>query len=128
MYYGVCECLTTGQRLVVAAANWDLSVNGVSLSGGALFDGDAFSRANPFDLAAGSGGPDVLNVAVSAGDIIRLSFLTNSSFGEFVGVNLTVGFDPDGVPEPAGVGLVALGLVAAAVRRSLGTRRRASRR
>lgn len=95
-------------RNIGRAVNWDLAINGTSVSGGSLFDGDAFNRANPFELATGSGGSSVLDdVAVAAGDVISLSFLwVGPAPGEFVGVGFNIDFAPsppdtdsDGVPD-----------------------------
>ena len=71
--------------------HWTLSKNGVALTDGDVFSGDAYSRASPFSFAAGSGGPAVLtNVSVSVGDVIKLQFEKTSQYGDYIGVNFTV--------------------------------------
>jgi hypothetical protein len=70
---------------------WTLLLNGVSLTSGTIFSGDPFNRADPFDFATGSGGPAVLNeIEVSPGDVIELRIEKTSTFGDFVGINLTI--------------------------------------
>ena len=72
---------------------WQLSLNGDPFTDGYVSSGDPYGRANPFDFAAGSGGPSALSgIAVSIGDEIRLDLIADLSedFGDFVGVNLTI--------------------------------------
>ena len=70
---------------------WELLLNGVSLTSGVIFSGDPFDRDNPFDFAAGSGGPLVLDdIAVSNGDVIELRIVKTSGSGDIVGVKLTI--------------------------------------
>ena len=70
---------------------WELLLDGVSLTSGAISSGDPFDRDNPFDFAAGSGGPLVLDdIAVSIGDVIELRIVKTSGFGDIVGVKLTI--------------------------------------
>ena len=68
---------------------WELLLNGLSLTSGAISSGDPYDRVNPFDFAAGSGGPLVLDdIAVSVGDVIELRIVKTSGFGDIVGVKL----------------------------------------
>jgi hypothetical protein len=68
---------------------WNLWLNGVSLTSGNIFSGDPFNRANPFHFANGLGGPAALNdIAVSTGDVIELRIVRTTTFGDDVGVNL----------------------------------------
>ena len=53
-------------RDIGRAVDWKLWVNGIQLTGGSLFSGDAFDRANPFDLASGSGGARSWNMSISS--------------------------------------------------------------
>lgn len=65
------------------------------LSTGRMQSGDGHTRDNPFDLADGSGGPDALqDIAVTAGDVIRLGFVRTTESGDFVGINLTIELTP----------------------------------
>lgn len=101
-------------RDIGRAADWELRHNGALLSAGSLFSGDAFSRNTPFDLSAGSGGAAaVTNIPVIAGDTIELRLVTRSSFGDFVGLNLSI----SNVPAPGVVSLLAMSVLAAARRR-----------
>jgi len=71
--------------------NWSLSLNGVLLTGGSIYYGDAYDRAGPFSFAAGSGGASACDdVAVAVGDILMLELVRTSTYGSLVGVNLTV--------------------------------------
>lgn len=100
-------------RNIGRAVDWGLTINGGAITGGSLFDGDPFDRANPFNLATGSGGPGVLdNVSIGGGDVVRLSFMTTSNLGEFTGVNLNVDFTPTitSVPAPSAFLLIGTGL------------------
>ncbi len=103
-------------RSVGRSSNWDILLNGVSVTGGSIFSGDAYDRANPFDVATGSGGASVLmNIPVVAGDQVKLLFTTTSFAGDFVGMNFGVELTPDsapppGIPEPTTLALMGLGL------------------
>jgi hypothetical protein len=71
--------------------HWTLAKNGVVLTGGDIFSGDAYSRASPFDFGSGSGGPSVLtNVFVLPGDIIKLQLEKTSQYGDYIGVHFKV--------------------------------------
>jgi hypothetical protein len=86
--------------------HWDISLNGISLTGGDIFSGDSFDRSNPFAFAAGSGGPAVLSqIPVVVGDVLRLQFTKTSGPGDYAGVNLTI----TAIPEPAGVVAALIG-------------------
>lgn len=109
-------------RDIGRAVDWKVFKNGTQLSTGSLFSGDSFSRANPFNLAAGSGGASVLNnISVVAGDKLILEMDTVGGSGDFVGMNYSVNYSP--VPEP--VSIVTLG---GAVLLSLRRKRRYPRR
>ncbi len=71
--------------------DWFVLHNGVTLTYGTIFDGDAYGRANPFDLANGIGGPGaVTDRAVERGDAMALRLVRTSVSGDFVGVRFTV--------------------------------------
>jgi hypothetical protein len=71
--------------------DWFVYRNATLLTQGSLVEGGAFSRANPLDLTAGSGGEAALrDVAVAAGDVLRLEFQKTAQFGDLVGANLAV--------------------------------------
>src|SRR6266850_99073 len=77
------------------STNWSLYLNDTMLTGGSVGSGDPFSRARPFDLAAGAAGPSALqNIGVRQGDRIRLEFVRTSAFGSTTGVNLTIAVLP----------------------------------
>jgi hypothetical protein len=77
---------------------WSLWHNGTLLTGGTVSSGDAYSRASPFDFAAGSGGAAALSqIDVSPGDQLVVRLERTSQYGDFVGVNLTVTTTP--VPQ-----------------------------
>ena len=80
---------------------WSLWLNNTLLTSGAIFSGDPFDRAHPYDLATGSGGAAVLqDLVVSLGDVVVLQLDTTSLFGDFVRVSLTVSITQLlGVPE-----------------------------
>lgn len=84
-------------RNVGRSVVWSILVDGVTQTSGTVFDGDPYSRSNPFPLSAGSGGPAPLgSIAVTAGTVI--TFLTvkapSSPFGDFVGVDLSISYGP----------------------------------
>lgn len=73
--------------------HWTLSHNGVTLTQGDIFSGDAYSRSNPFNFASGSGGAPVLtNVPIATGDSIKLQLDKTGSPGDYSGVNFTINF------------------------------------
>ena len=87
---------------------WELLLDGVSLTSGAISSGDPFDRDNPFAFAVGSGGPSVLDdIAVSVGDEIELRIVKTSAAGDVVGVKLAITPFVD-VPIP---GLTQWGLI-----------------
>ena len=96
---------------------WTLYLNSTPLTSGVIGSGDPYSRGNPFDLAAGSGGASVLsNMVVSPGDNIRLSF----DGGDYAGVRLsitTLSVGGGTAPEPGTFSLLVLGASAAHIAR-----------
>ena len=65
-----------------------------------------FSRANPFDYFAGSGGANVLrNIQVTVGDTVTLEIVSigGGAGGDFQEVNLVI---TQVVPEPGSLWLV----------------------
>ena len=69
--------------------HWSLWVRGVKQTEGDISSGDPYSRATPFNLAAGSGGAAVLSgVPVAVGDSIELLLERNSQAGDYVGIQL----------------------------------------
>jgi hypothetical protein len=84
---------TWAGRDIGRSNQWNLYVNNSLVTSGSVASGDPYSRANPFNFAAGSGGAGVLDdVAVSAGDTVRFNVTATSPAGDFVGVNLQVEF------------------------------------
>lgn len=82
--------------------HWSLYHNGTLLTEGDIFDGDAYSRALPFDFRTGSGGSNLLqNISVNAGDTIKLLLAKTSQYGDLAGVNLTVVSAPQPIGGPA---------------------------
>ncbi len=80
-------------RNIGRAVNWALYVNGARRTGGPLFDGDAYDRANPFLFGAGDGGASgAKGIIVQPGDAVALRLETPGGSGEFVGIDLTVTF------------------------------------
>jgi hypothetical protein len=80
-------------RKIGRANDWLLLHDGVPLSTGTVSSHDPYSRANPFDLAFGSGGPAALvGIRVSAGDVIelRLQKAASSPFSDYSGVRLAI--------------------------------------
>jgi hypothetical protein len=76
--------------------DWHLTVNGVIVTGGTLSESDPYTSTNPFNFAAGFGGPSVLNLYVTAGDIIGIEagFPVEPFHSDFVGVDLTFAVIP----------------------------------
>lgn len=71
--------------------DWFLYHNSTLLTQGNVASGDAYNRATPMPLSAGSGGAEVLrDLEVAAGDTIRLELVNSSTYGDNVGVNLAV--------------------------------------
>jgi uncharacterized repeat protein (TIGR01451 family) len=74
---------------------WTLYLNGNSLSSGQMFGGGPYNRSNQFNFSAGSGGAAaIVNIPVSAGDVVKLEVTKLSTYGDFVGVNLRIIFEP----------------------------------
>jgi hypothetical protein len=71
-----------------------------------LSGSDPYSRANPFNFDNGSlAGPNALDgIPVAAGDVVRLEYARNSTFGYFVGTELTI---TGTIPEPSSLTLMA---------------------
>jgi hypothetical protein len=87
--------------------HWALFKNSTLLTEGDIASGDAFSRAVPFNFAAGSGGAAAVNnIPIVAGDKLELRLTRTSAAGDFVGVNFTV---TTGVPEPGAAGAALFG-------------------
>jgi hypothetical protein len=55
--------MVIGVKARAVAVEWSLAINGAPATGGLLFDGTCAIRAHPLDVAAGSGGPSVLEVS-----------------------------------------------------------------
>jgi hypothetical protein len=92
-------------RNIGRAVNATVIVDSGTVASVSLFDGDSYSRAAPFQFASSG-------VSLSAGDKIELRFVTTSTNGEFVGVNLTVSsIAATPVPEPISALLFAPGLL-----------------
>ncbi len=77
-------------RDIGRSMHWTLYHNSVGLTGGDLVSGDPYSSSNPFDIADGSGGPDVLTLPVSVGDKVSLGMSRISSAADFVGIDLII--------------------------------------
>lgn len=96
---------------------WELLKNGTMFTGGSLSQTDSYDKLNPFNLAAGSGGPSAMEFAVAAGDELTLQIyrpLFTLVPGTFVAVDLTIEL----VPEPGTALLaVAIALVLCGTRR-----------
>lgn len=79
---------------------WTIYRGGQALTSGDISSGDQYSRANPFNFAAGTGGTSVLqNLRVCAGEAIRLEVVRTSVPGDFCAMDLTLTFEP--LPCPA---------------------------
>lgn len=86
--------------------HWEIVLNGTLLTQGDIFSGDSFNRSSPFNFAAGSGGPTVLNqIPVFTGDVLKLQFTKTSGPGDYAGINLTI----SAVPEPSAIGMGMIG-------------------
>ena len=99
---------------------WELLKNGVVFTSGGLSQNDPYDKTNPFEFAAGSGGPSAVDFAVAQNDEIKLLIYKSGSYytpGTLVGMNYEIRF----VPEPTSLFLGAMsviGLVAARTRRA----------
>ncbi len=103
-------------RDIGRANNWFLYLNDTLLTSGAISSGDVYSRANPYDLADGSGDSGaVTDIAVRTGDVLRLEFERVGDPGDFVGVNMRV--DYQAVPAPGAVVFAGAGLMTLSRRR-----------
>jgi PEP-CTERM motif-containing protein len=92
-------------RNIGRANHFDLFLNNTLLTQGNVSDGDAFSRSSPLTFALN-------DIAVHVGDVIRLQVARTSTFGDFTGVNLTIGVSA--VPEPSLAVLALSGLASLA--------------
>ncbi|MGL4551671.1 MAG: hypothetical protein ACRC33_10820 [Gemmataceae bacterium] len=100
--------------------DWKLYLNSTLLTSGHIESGDPYSRASPFSLLSGSGGPSALNdVTVGTGDTIRLEITRTTPPGDFVGINLSIeGAAVSAVPEPGSLTLCGIaGLICVLARR-----------
>ncbi|HEV3006501.1 MAG TPA: PEP-CTERM sorting domain-containing protein, partial [Pirellulales bacterium] len=90
--------------------SWSLLVNGNVVSSGASIDTGGPDRAHPFLFSNGSGGTVALTQFVTAGSTIDLQITktADSSFGFFVGANLTI-TQQSTTPEPTSLALFGLG-------------------
>lgn len=78
-------------RDIGRANHWSLSVRGAVVSEGDLSSGDPWSRATPFDFAAGSGGAAALaGIDVEVGDEIVLLVQRTTAAGDYVGMRVHV--------------------------------------
>src|SRR5262249_22366838 len=76
--------------------DWALSLNDVVFSTGAISATDPYTRANPLDFTAGSGGAAALQgIAVAVGDVVKLEFTETSpdDYGWYVGLRLAITTD-----------------------------------
>lgn len=76
--------------------HWRLRRNEVTLSEGSITSDGTYTRANPLDLAGGSGGSAALTMSVAPGDRVQLLFLSASeggNLGDAVGVRLHLQLD-----------------------------------
>lgn len=103
-------------REIGRSNDWHIYLNSQLLTDGNVASGDTYNRASPMTFDLGSGGALVLqNVAVQAGDVVRLEFEkdTGSVMEDYVGVNFTI--DATAVPEPSTLttvgGVFGIGLV-----------------
>lgn len=99
---------------------WELLKNGVVFSSGGLSQNDPYDKSNPFEFAAGSGGPSAVDLTVAQNDEIKLLIYKSGSYftpGTLVGMNYQIRF----VPEPGGWILGTLGAAGIAL---VSTRRR----
>lgn len=81
--------------------HFELFLNSTLLAQGNVSDGDIFSRSNPLGFSLG-------NLALRVGDVVRLEVTKTSTFGDFSGVNLSIGVNE--IPEPSLSILVFSGL------------------
>lgn len=91
---------------------WSIYKNSTYLTGGYMLEGDGHSRANPYELANGSGGPTVLTQTVTVGDRLELRYTSLDELPDMAGVVFRV----DAVPEPATIGILGIGLLSVAAR------------
>ncbi len=83
--------------------DWFVYLNSTLLTQGSLATGSGHDRAHPLRLAAGSGGGTALRgLPVVAGDEVRLEFVKSASFGDLVGVNLSVAFASSSIAAATG--------------------------
>jgi hypothetical protein len=70
---------------------WTLYLNGNPLSSGQMLGGGPYDRDNQFNFSAGTGGAAaIMNIPVTAGDLVKLEVTKLSTFGDFVGINLRI--------------------------------------
>ena len=74
---------------------WSILKNGVQLTSGVVQSGDVYSRANPMNFTAGTGGATALAaISVKKSDVIELRFVaTNPAAGELSGVKFAIDLD-----------------------------------
>ena len=105
-------------RNIGRANSYTLLLNGGVLSSGGISSGDGHTRLNP--LLFSSNG-----LSVHTGDVIELDIAATTTAGDFVGVNLNITqVAGAATPEPATLGIAALGFLAAGFRQVLNRSRR----
>jgi len=85
---------TWAARDIGRSNTWRLLSGTTTLRTGVVSSGDPYSRANPFQLADGTGSAPLTNHTVGCAGTIAFETERNTVAGDFVGVNLSIAFTP----------------------------------
>ena len=92
--------------------DWFLYVGNELISSGNIFYNDAYNRVNAHSFSDGLTGDNILSFDVDEGDVVKLELVkgANSSYSDFVGVDLTIEV-ATAVPEAPSLAIFALGFM-----------------
>jgi hypothetical protein len=100
-------------RSLGRSIDWNITLNGLPLTGGTIFSTDPYTSSNPDSFANGFGGTGALTFAVARGDVVSLNIVRHlpNEAGTFTGVDETIMLQT-AVPEPSSLAIGGIGALA----------------